>query len=321
MRHTSSTSTAPGVVRVVLACALAVTITAATGCAASRGPSAPIALEQVAATTAQIAAQTRAAARVFVIAYADAAADDGLALSRKVGGREMAEWVRWLSVQNAQFDGAVRGHADLATVTFSSVEDRDGLRLATVELRASVTFEYEPVDDDAFSVTRSLDGPMTLALDPGAGWLVVDATRDGSLMSDRIAILDGVRATAGGVTVTVASTFAFAPNVHFNVSIANRSGAAVEADIEASGIGTDTDRFPTVITSGLRSISSGSEGVGIIAAALDAVVDGDGDLVLVLRVEGQPTTFRFSVAELLGRTAAGGEPTADATPSVSPTTT
>lgn len=305
-----------------IALGLALVAVTSAGCAAPSGPSAPIALEEVSATRAQIATAARRAARAFVVAYADAAADDGLALSRLVGGREMAEWVRWLAVQNRQFDGVIRAHADIGAVTFSSVEDRDGLRLATVEVRASVTFEYEPADADAFSVTRTLDGPLTLALDPGAGWLVVDATRDGSLMSDRIAILDGVSATVGGVEVTVVSTFAFTPNVQFNVSIANRSGGAIGVDAEASTVGTDAASFPTIVTSGLVSIPSGDEGVGIVACSLDAIVAGEGDLVLVLRVDGERVPVRFSVADLLGRTATAddsGGSTTDAGGTPSPT--
>lgn len=254
--------------------ALAIAVASSVGsCAPTEtGPGAPIALEQVLSAGAIDVAPVRATARDFVRAYADTGDDRGQALARLVAGATLSEWVRWLGVQNGQFDGVIRGHSYLEDITFVQMASTDEYDIATVAVRGSVVFEYEPSDGDRFERARILDGPMTLVRVGVSDWRVADFTRDGAALSDGIRDLGDVRFQRDGVTLEVHSAFLFAAGWQFNVTIENSTGASVA--FGSARLVTASDRIDGVATQPLRRVSPRTGAVGILAFAAGQELSG-----------------------------------------------
>ena len=168
---------------------VALTLAAVTlsGCApALEGPSAPIAREQVPIAPALAGASSRRTVLDFVEAYASSPLDGSAALADLVTGNELERWVYWLGVQNAQFPGRIDGEAEVRDVAFIGTTPANRALGAQVELGATVTFTFAPVDDDPFERARILDGPVTLLSSRPGDWRVLDITRDGVPMSEGI---------------------------------------------------------------------------------------------------------------------------------------
>lgn len=198
------------------------------GCAAGpRGATAPHAIEQVLPAKALDVAAARVAARAFVQAYAASATDRGLALRRLVVGRELTRWVRWLGIQNGQFEGAIRAEAEVREVRFLGVALGDTYDVARVRLRATVTFAYAPDGGETFILERVLDGPMLLVRVGQEDWKVADVTREGAPLSEGIRDLGRARVTRDGVAIVLDSAFVFAIGWQVNVTVENRTDGEI----------------------------------------------------------------------------------------------
>lgn len=277
----------------------------AAACGGTAGPSSTIALEQLASGRAREIADARTTARAFVEAYARSGEDRARSLARLIAGRELTTWARWLVVQNDQF-ASVRGEATVTSVLVTDVLDRDGVRFASVDVLAEVRLDVAPIDAEPFSLVRSFDGPMTLARDATSGWLVVDATRDGALMSDGIVVIDDapVRRDPLRVEVAAAFAFAFAPSFQFNLVVSNLGRRTLRLVAASSGVDAAEGLAPGVVTDGILVIAPGRSGEGIVAVPSDVVV-GEGELVLVYTDGGRITEVRIDLAGLLGTVAVG----------------
>ncbi|MFM7718474.1 MAG: hypothetical protein ACKO8G_03135 [Actinomycetota bacterium] len=279
---------------------LALALASASCAGGPTGPSAPLAIEQVLPAASLDVAAVRATALAFVRAYADTGADRGLALSRLVAGPDLAEWVRWLGIQTVEFEGVIRGHPDITDVTFAQVASTDEYDLARVRVRASVTFEYEPVDDDPFEITRVLDGPMLLLRVGVADWRVVDLTRDGRTISDGIRDLgdERFRDDGGDLVLVAHSAFLFPVGWQFNVTVENRTSERIE--LRSAVLETDIGEEDGVATPALTSIPTATGAIGILAFPVGTDLSG-ATLVLRYRTsDGGIVTLRADLAELVG---------------------
>lgn len=277
-----------------LACAVA-------GCASGpQGPSAPIAIEQVLPAASLDVAAVRSTALAFVRAYADTGADRGLALSRLVAGPDLAEWVRWLGIQTVEFEGIVRGHPDIGDVTFAQLASTDEYDLARVRIRASVTFEYEPVDDDPFEITRVLDGPMLLLRVGVADWRVVDLTRDGRTISDGIRDLGDERFhdDNGDLLLVAHSAFLFPVGWQFNVTVENRATGRIE--LRSATLETDGGSADGVATGALTSIPTATGAIGILAFPVGTDLSGAALVLRYRTADGDTVTLRADIADVVG---------------------
>lgn len=279
----------------------------ATGCGAE-GPRSTIALEELVPGRAQEIVDARSAARSFIEAYARAAEDGSRSLGAIVAGRELTTWARWLTIQNEQFLGLIRGTATVTSVRLTDILDRDGVRFASVDVLAEVRLDFRPEGDAPFSMVRSFDGPMTLARDSTSGWLVVDATRDGALMSDGIVVIEDGPVLRGDLAIEVVAAFAFAPTIQFNVEVRNVGSAVARLVRPSSGVAGARGFAPGIATAGLLRVPSGATTEGILAVPADAVVGG-GELVLVYRIGSDTQEVRIDLGDLLGTVTVTGDPT------------
>lgn len=281
---------------------------AASSCGGVAGPSTTIALEELIPGRASEIADARATARAFIEAYARAGEDGSGSLAALIAGRELTTWARWLTVQNEQFAGAIRGTATVTSLQLTDILDRDGVRFASVDVLAEVRLDFSPEDDEPFSMVRSFDGPMTLARDAASGWLVVDATRDGTLMSDGIVVIEDGPVERGAVRLDVVAAFSFAPSVQFNIEVRNLGTGdlrLVEAASGVAGVDGFTEGIPTPA---LLRIRGGATVEGILAVPAASVLGG-GELVLVYDDGSVRTEIRIDLAELLGTVTVTGEAT------------
>lgn len=270
------------------------------------GPAAPLAIEQVAASSALDVAAVRSAALAFLRAYADTGADRGLALSRLVAGSELDEWVRWLGVQTVQFDGAVRGHPEIDDVVFVQTVNTDEYDLARVRVRASVTFEYEPDEGDPFEITRVLDGPMILLRVGIADWRVVELTRDGATLTDGIRDLGDERFRRDDVVLEVHSAFLFPVGWQFNVTVENRTTGRIELVFAA--LETDAGSEDGVATPSLQGIPTSTGALGILAFPVGTDLSGATLVVRYRTTSGDELEVRAAVESLIGDLPAAATP-------------
>ena len=285
---------------------VALTLAAVTlsGCApALEGPSAPIAREQVPIAPALAGASSRRTVLDFVEAYASSPLDGSAALADLVTGDELERWVYWLGVQNAQFPGRIDGEAEVRDVAFIGITPANRALGAQVELGATVTFTFAPVDDDPFERARILDGPVTLLSSRPGDWRVLDITRDGVPMSEGIELFEDEERADRGISVRLDSLFMFTPNWQFNVVVENRSGTEIGLDALATGLffertGGTFDRVEGAPSPALASIPEGTGVQSLVSFPLQDSADG---LVLVLTFlrDGRPYRFDFPLEDLV----------------------
>jgi hypothetical protein len=242
------------------------------------GPSAPIAAEQVAGAPALEASAARAAVVEFVSAYAASPTEGVGALARSVANAELASWVRWLDVQHREFDGTIEAVADVRDVEFVGAIDEDQTRFAQVALSASVVFQVDPEDEDAFELVRILDGAVALVRTDDATYKVFDLQRDGVRMSEGIQVFRGEVRRERAVTVQLDSLFMFPPNWQFNVVIRNAATEPLFLVPDAVGLYVDEgdgfERLPPVVSDSLEIVPPGSEVEGILAFPLQPTASG-----------------------------------------------
>jgi len=269
----------------------------ASSCAASlAGPSQPLAMEQLGGPLGLDVAAARQTVLAFLDAYANAPTDGVGGLRHLVAGPDLRSWVRWLGVQNREFDGTIEGTVRLRSAAFvASIPIKQAIG-AQVDLGASVAFHFAPADAPAFDRTRILDGPVTL-LRTGLGqWKVVDVTRDGSSMDAGITRLRGRAHILGGVSVRLDSVFRFVPNWQFNVVVGNRTNGTIGLDPAAAALvikaGGGAQAVSTVPSVSLASIPPGATVDGLIAVPYQQTARGR---VLTLPfVSGDGTVRRFA---------------------------
>ena len=270
----------------------------AAACGGEERADAPHALEQVLPAASLDVAAVRSTALAFVRAYADTASDEGLALSRLVLGASLSEWVRWLAVQNGQFDGVIRSRLSSVEVRGLQVASTERTDVAQVLLSASVTFQYEPFGSAPFERTRVLDGPLTLVRTGVADWRVLDVTRDGLAISDGVRDLGDERVTADGVTVELHSAFLFAAGWQFNVTIENATGESIR--LEGVTLTTAAGTEDGIATGPLLAIPRRTGAIGILAFPAGTDLTRP---VLELRfatADGAPIVVRARLAAAIG---------------------
>ena len=270
--------------------------------AEGEGPAAPIAAEQVTPGPALDAGTARQTAIDFLDAYAGAPSDHGKALWRLVAGDELRTWVTWLAVQDAQFPGLVTGEPDLRGVAFLGTAPARRADGAQVDLGASVTFTYRPIDGDPFERTRILDGPVTLASVSPGGWRVVDVTRDGVPMSDGIQLFRREERSEAGIVVTLDSLFMFAPNWQFNVIVQNGSDTPIELVPEATGLFVEKagtfEPVEGVTSPSMEEIDANAGTPGLMSFPQQDSADGR-VLVVTYRQDGEDHRFDFPLQDIV----------------------
>jgi hypothetical protein len=252
---------------------LIASVLAVGGCAQPPdGPAAPIAVEQVGDAPALEASAARAAVVDFVSAYAASPTEGVGALAQSVASPELLSWVRWLDVQHREFDGAIDAVADVRDVEFVGAIEEDRARIAQVALSASVVFQVDPDDDDAFELVRILDGAVALTRTDGATYKVFDLQRDGVRMSEGIQTFRDEVRTEQHVKVRLDSLFMFPPNWQFNVVIRNSATEPLFLDADSAGLyveeGDSFQRVPPVISGPLEVVPPTSKVEGILAFPL-----------------------------------------------------
>jgi hypothetical protein len=272
---------------------------------ASAGPTRPIAQEQVGGADGIDVASARATALAFLSAYADSPAGGVAPLAALVGGGDLHAWVKWLGVQNREFDGAIDGAVELRSAAFTaSVPVRDSVG-AQVDMSASVTFTFTPANgDQAFERTRILDGPITL-LQMGIGdWNVVDVTRDGVSMDAGITRFKDEIHRLAGVGVRLDSVFRFVPNWQFNVVVTNDTASRIGLDPARAALlvhqpgGVET--ISTVPSRSLRSIPPGSTVEALIAVPYQDSAERTSLSLPFVGSDGSERRFTFDLAPIMG---------------------
>jgi hypothetical protein len=278
---------------------------AVTTCAcesAPAGPAQPIAREQIGGPDGVDVVSARATALEFLSAYANSPTDGMASLAALVAGPDLHAWVRWLGVQNREFDGTIEGAVDLRSAAFTaSAPIGDGVE-AQVGLGASVTFTFTPANgDQAFELTRILDGPMTLVQTGTANWKVVDVTRDGASMDAGITRFARELDHAGGVSVRLDSLFRFLPNWQFNVVVTNDTAATIGLDpADAALVVRQPDGIETISTVASRSLQSIPPGSSVEALIAVPYQDSAKGRSLSLRFVGSDERRRRFVFPLGG---------------------
>jgi hypothetical protein len=222
------------------------------------GPVAPIAEAQVTPGPALDAGAAREAVVSFIEAYRASPQQGALPLAHHVAGQELASWVRWLDVQHREFDGTIEAASDVRDVEFVGTLQARRANGAQVGLSASVTFVFDPTDDDPIELVRVLDGPVTLVRTELGTYRVIDLLRNGVPMSDGIELFRNEERTEGSVTVRLDSLFMFPPSWQFNVIVANAGDQDVVLDPTGAALFVDSDegfeRLDGVITSSLSVV-------------------------------------------------------------------
>ncbi|HEY3264386.1 MAG TPA: hypothetical protein VGK12_04430 [Actinomycetota bacterium] len=293
---------------------LALAVCGFAACAPSPvGPAQPVAQELVGGPDGIDAASARATALAFLSAYAHAPAGGLGALRALVVGPDLRSWVRWLGVQNREFDGTIRGDVDLRSASFVAFLPIRKAIGARVDVGASVTFSYEPNDVEPFERTRILDGPITLLRTGTADWRIVDLTRDGVSMDAGITRFDGQTHHLAGVSVRLDSVFRFVPNWQFNVVVTNETSATIGLDPATAALlvrdpgGLQT--IETVPSRSLQTIPPGSTVEALIAVPYQDSAHGRALSLPFFGSDGRLRRFLFPLGGLidaLPSPAAGG---------------
>ncbi len=273
---------------------------------ATRGPTAPIATEQVPAAPALTASSARHTVLELVDAYASSSVDGGAALSGLVTGVELERWVYWLAVQDAQFPGRIEGRSDVRAVRFVGTVPVGEAPLgmgAQVMLGATVRFGFAPDEGEPFQRARILDGAVTLVSTRAGDWRVLDLTRDGVPMSDGIQLFRDELREERGVSVRLDSLFMFTPNWQFNVVVENRTDRAIRLDPGSTGLFTRTqgrgfERTEGVPSPALAEIPAGRGVQSLLAFPLQDSAE-DRVLVLTFRADGRRYQLDFPLEDLV----------------------
>jgi hypothetical protein len=233
-----------------------------------QGPQAPIAMEQVVEAPALDASAARQAVVDFIDAYAASPTEGVGALAQQVVGAELGSWVHWLDVQHRGFGGSIDAVADVRDVEFIASIEAGGARRAQVGLSASVTFLFDPLDEENFELSRILDGLVLLQTDGGA-YKVMDLQRDGVPMSAGIELFRRETRSEGDVEVTLDSLFMFPPNWQFNVLVRNSGPDPLVLDADLAGLYVDGaagfERLGPVLSGSLALVPPGTQAEGILA--------------------------------------------------------
>jgi hypothetical protein len=276
----------------------------APSCAASlAGPGQPVAMEQLGGPLGLDVAAARQTVLAFLDAYANAPTRGVGPLRTLVAGPDLRSWVRWLGVQNREFDGTIDGAVQLRSAAFvSSIPIKNAIG-GQVDLGASVAFHFAPADAPAFDRTRILDGPVTL-LRTGLGqWKVVDVTRDGLSMDAGITRLRGRPHIVGGVSVRLDSVFRFVPNWQFNVVVSNRTNATIGLDPAAAALivrgGNGAQAVTTVPSVSLGAIAPGATVDGLIAVPYQQTARGRVLTLPFASRDGSVRRFAFKLSGLI----------------------
>jgi hypothetical protein len=259
------------------------------------GPTDPARANEVSVDDGAKASGARHAARRFVDAYAQAGEDGGNGLEAIVGTRLLRSWVHWLQVQHEQFPGTVSGTVDSTDIGPAVPIEVEGVPgsaevLRQVDVRATVLFSYVPEEGEAFTSTRSLDGPMRLVREASGAWSVLDFTRDGIPLSRQFEKVQGAVALDEGVGVSVLS-FTAAPIWQFGLVVSTDETATLSPD---SVTLTDADGTPVAsaraVTNSLARIRGGSTVQGLVTFQPQASAAGL-SLRFELRGAGERSTI------------------------------
>jgi len=289
-----------------LVAALFVVVLATAACDRSpSGPSHPAAPDQVTPDDAVRATGARAAAAAFVRAYANDTGAHPRTLAELVDGHRLDRWVHWLGVQDREFPGTISGTIETNQIgpatpfELTSVPGSEAL-LRDVDVRATITFSFQPVDGDPITLSRSLDGPMRLLFDDQRGiWRVLDFTRDGIPLSQAFEVIaNGATASRGGVGVAI-DAFVSVPYWQFFLRLSSDRAVALQPrDVEL--LDGDGGRVAVAreVTSSLRGIAAGRAVEGIVTFPAQASADGL-TLRITLRGAGGAATFGFTLRDLI----------------------
>jgi len=258
---------------------LLATVTVLVACGPDpQGPQTPIAMEQVGEAPALDASAARQAVVDFVDAYAASPTEGVGALAQLVVGPELGSWVRWLNVQHREFGGSIDAVADVRDVEFIGSVDARRAMGAQVGLSASVTFLFEPLDEEAFERARILDGLVTLLQAEKGSYRVIDLQRDGVPMSAGIELFREETRSEGAAEATLDSLFTFPPNWQFNVVVRNSGGTPLILEPDLVGLYVEGaagfERLEPVITGSLALVPPGMDAEGILAFPLQDSAQG-----------------------------------------------
>jgi hypothetical protein len=267
-----------------------------------QGPQAPIAMEQVVEAPALDASAARQAVVDFVDAYAASPTEGVGALAQLVVGPELGSWVRWLNVQHREFGGSIDAVADVRDVEFIGSVDARRAMGAQVGLSASVTFLFEPLDEEAFERARILDGLVTLLQTEKGSYRVIDLQRDGVPMSAGIELFREETRSEGAAEATLDSLFMFPPNWQFNVVVRNSGGTPLILEPDLVGLYVEGaagfERLEPVITGSLALVPPGMDAEGILAFPLQD--SAQGRVLTLAYLSGRDLVqFEFPLDELV----------------------
>jgi len=266
------------------------------------GPAAPIAEAQVTPGPALDASAARGAVVSFIEAYR-ASPNEGVGpLARLVAGQELASWVRWLGVQHREFDGTIDAASDVRDVEFIGTLEARRANAAQVGLSASVTFTFDPQDDDPIELVRVLDGPVTLVRTAPGTYRVIDLLRNGVPMSDGIEVFRDEERTEGDVRVRLDSLFMFPPNWQFNVVVSNEGDEDVVLDPAGAALFVETadgfERVDGIVTSSLGVVPAGGAVDGLMVFPAQETAQGR-VLSLVYGTGKDALRFEFPLDDLV----------------------
>jgi hypothetical protein len=266
------------------------------------GPAAPIAEAQVTPAPALHAGAARETVVSFVEAYRASPQNGAIALARLVAGPDLASWVRWLDVQHREFDGTIDAASDVRDVEFIGTLEARRASGAQVGLSASVTFVFDPADDDPIELIRVLDGPVTLVRTELGAYRIVDLLRNGVPMSDGIEVFRNEERTEGALTVQLDSLFMFPPNWQFNVILGNAGDEDVVLDPAGAAMFVDSgsgfERVDGVITPSLGVIPAGQTVEGLMVFPAQETAQGR-VLSLVYGTGEDALRFEFPLDDLV----------------------
>ena len=249
------------------------------------GPSDPLAKDAVTADDAVRASGARAAARRFVDAYARAP-EAGLGpLQALVRTPLLRGWVHWLGVQNHELQGRLSGDAREIQIGPAVPFEVDsvpgsGEILREVDVRGSVLFSVEPIDDDPFTVTRAFDGPMRLIRESDGSWSVLDFTRDQIPLSQQFELVEGAEAANEDVRASIACFFA-EPVWQFGLEVmAGRAVSFTRRGVTLLDANGEVVAAARTVTRSLQRVAAGASVEGLVTLPVQPSADG-----LVLRID------------------------------------
>jgi hypothetical protein len=277
---------------------------AASSCAANLvGPSSPVAEEQLGGVFGLDVVAARDTVLAFLDAYANSGTDGARPMLRLVAGEDLRSWVRWLGVQNQEFDGTIAGKVELRSASFAQALPLKTAIGAQVQLAASVTFHFTPANGRAFQRRRVLDGPVTLIRIGLADWRIVDLTRDGVSMDAGITPLSGQTHTLAGVSVRLDSVFRFVPSWEFNLVVTNGTSTTVGLDPTSTALlvrsAGGVQPVTTLPSPSLAAIPPGATVDGLVDVPFQDTARGRVLALPFVTPNGKVRRFAFALTGLL----------------------